>query len=134
MNQEVFEKLQYTTIKTLLRDYCVSDEGKKRIEHLQPSSKLKVVQNRLDETTECRRLLDMTGSLPLQGMTYIGEIFDKLEKDIVLNEEQLASIANFLRGCRKMLIYMKARQGDAPLLYGYSLGLQAFQSDRKSVV
>lgn len=123
MNQQVFEKLQYNKLKDNLRAYCISDLGGNLVDKLNPSGNIKVVANRLQETKEARALLDMTGSIPLQGITNILTIWERLDKDMILTEEELTYVVEFLSGCRKMINYMKDKEFHAPLLYGYSSGL-----------
>ncbi len=133
MNQEVFEKLQYTTLKEQVEAYCVSNLGKKRVQALTPSPSKKVVAHRLAETEEARKLLDITGGIPLQGTTQIDDILDKVEKDIILNPEQLAQVVLFLRGCRKIQTYMKDKERETPILYGYSLSIMSFQAIEEEI-
>lgn len=133
MNNEVFEKLQYNEMKEIVESYCVSSLGKKLIRDLMPSGNKKVVLNRLEETTEARRLLDCTGSVPLQGISNIAELIEKVEKDIILNEEQITQIAAFLRGCQKIQTYMKDRSIEAPMLQGYSLCIQPFPAIEEEI-
>ncbi|MGL4798048.1 MAG: endonuclease MutS2, partial [Cellulosilyticaceae bacterium] len=133
MINETFEKLQYNTLKERVESYCVSPMGKKLIRKLTPSPHLKVVTNRLQETEEAKRLLHYTGTAPLQGIGMIDEILEKIEKDIILNEEQLSAVADFLAGCRKMQRFMKDKTFDAPTLYHYTLGIQTFESIEEEI-
>lgn len=133
MNDYVYDKLQYNELKQVVESYCVSSLGRKLIANLTPSGNQKVVEHRLAETLEARRLLDISGSVPLQGILNIDVILEKVEKDIILNEEQLESVAAFLRGCRKMQTYMKDKAFDAPILQSYSLSLQAFNSIEEEI-
>ncbi len=125
MNQQVYEKLQYHQLITNLKSYCISNLGIHLVESLKPSGNMKVVENRLRETAEAKALLDITGSIPLQGITTILEIKEQLERDMILTEEQLSQVAEFLAGCRKMSTYMKDKEFTAPLLYNYSQGLES---------
>ena len=54
MNMMTFEKLQYNELKDIVKSYCVSGLGKELINKLEPSTSIKVVRNRLNETTEAR--------------------------------------------------------------------------------
>ena len=64
MNTMTFEKLQYNELKEIVKSYCVSGLGKQLLDKLEPSSNLKVVKNRLNETTEARAILDAEGHVP----------------------------------------------------------------------
>lgn len=133
MNEYVFEKLQYNELKEIVKGYCVSSLGKKLVEGIKPSGNKKVVQNRLKETSEARKLLDYTGSIPLQGMIGIAEVIDKVEKDVILDGEQLTQVDAFLKGCRKLQTYMKDKAFYAPTLQGYSYSLQALKNIEEEI-
>lgn len=133
MNDHVFEKLQYNELKEIVKGYCVSSLGKKLIDGLMPSGNKKVVQNRLRETTEARKLLDYSGSIPLQGIIGIAEVINKVEKDIILDGEQLTQVDLFLKGCRKLQTYMKDKEFYAPTLQGYSFSLQALKNIEEEI-
>ncbi|MHC1748236.1 MAG: endonuclease MutS2 [Cellulosilyticaceae bacterium] len=133
MNEYSYEKLQYNEIKERVENYCVSNLGKKLIRELMPSGNKRVVEKRLEETTEARRLLDGASHVPLQGIGNIAELIEKVEKDIILDEEQIYQVATFLTGCRKMHTYMKDKAFDAPMLQSYSLSLVAFQAVEEEI-
>lgn len=123
MNEYVYEKLQYNKLKELVKEYCVSSLGKELIDKLVPTGNIKAVENRLNETTEARKLLDFSGSVQLSGIVNIKEIIEKVRKDIILDAEHLSNVASFLRGCSKIKTYMKDKEFYAPTLYSYSLNI-----------
>ena len=123
MNEHVYEKLQYNTLKEIVKEYCVSKLGKKLIDNLQPSGNKNIVCNRLQETTEAMALLDYLGNVPLQGIVGIDDLIEKVEKDIILDGEELARVALFLRGFRRMKSYIRDKDGYAHILQGYSMSL-----------
>lgn len=133
MNEHVYEKLQYNTLKEIVKEYCVSKLGKSLIENLNPSGNKGIVCNRLLETTEARALLDYSGSVPIQGIVGIDDLVDKVEKDIILDGEQLTHFALFLRGCRKMKQYMRDKEGYAPTLQGYSMSLIEYRNIEEEI-
>lgn len=126
MNKETFEKLQYNELKEKLKSYCVSGLGRELIDKLEPSSNIKVVKRRLEETKEARTLLDITGYVPLQGIHNVNMLLDSIEKGIVLTGEELITISDFLRGSRKVKEYMKDKEGYAPILNSYSSNIGEF--------
>lgn len=64
MNSMTLDKLQYDELKDIVKSYCVSGLGKQLLDKLMPSSSLKVVKTRLNETTEARAILDAEGHVP----------------------------------------------------------------------
>lgn len=119
MNKETLEKLHYYELKEIVKEYCVSGLGKRLIDKLEPGSNIKIVNQMLDETTEGRRLLDASYTIPLEGIFNIVQFIEKIEKGASLEAEDLTIISNFLRGCRKVKTFMKDKEGYAPTLSAY---------------
>ncbi|MFJ8259598.1 endonuclease MutS2 [Peribacillus asahii] len=134
MNNMTFEKLQYHELKNKVKNHCVSSLGKELIERLQPSSNIKVVRNRLNETSEARKLLDAEKHLPLTGISNITSHIEKLEKGMVLTPAELLAISDFLRGCRKIKKFMADKEFFAPVLYTYALSMTDFRDIEEDIL
>ena len=119
MDITALEKLNYNELKEIVKGYCVSGLGKVLIDKLEPSSNLKVVNRRLDETSEGRRLIDASYHIPLVGIFNVLPYIDKIEKGASLDPEDLAIMSDFLRGCRKVKSFIKDKEGYAPTLSSY---------------
>ncbi|NFD28617.1 endonuclease MutS2 [Clostridium botulinum] len=119
MNKETLEKLHYYELKEMIKEYCVSGLGKRLIDKLEPSSNIKIVNQRLDETSEGRRLLDVSYNIPLEGIFNILPLIQKIEKGASLEPTDLTMMSNFLRGCRKVKLFIKDKEGYAPTLSAY---------------
>lgn len=134
MNNMTFENLHYHELKNKVKNHCVSGLGKELIERLQPSSNIKVVRNRLNETSEARKLLDAEKHLPLTGISNITSHIEKLEKGMVLTPAELLAIADFLRGCRKIKKFMADKEFFAPVLYTYALSITEFRGIEEDII
>ncbi|AVQ39298.1 mannonate oxidoreductase [Clostridium botulinum] len=119
MNKETLEKLHYYELKEMIKEYCVSGLGKRLIDKLEPSSNIKIVNQRLDETSEGRRLLDASYNIPLEGIFNVLPLIEKIEKGASLEPTDLTMVSNFLRGCRKVKLFIKDKEGYAPTLSAY---------------
>ncbi|APQ95412.1 endonuclease MutS2 [Clostridium botulinum] len=119
MNKAALEKLHYYELKETIKEYCVSGLGKRLIDKLEPSSNIKIVNQRLDETSEGRRLLDVSYNIPLEGIFNILPLIEKVEKGASLEPTDLTMMSNFLRGCRKVKLFIKDKEGYAPTLSAY---------------
>lgn len=133
MNTMTFEKLQYQELKEIVKSFCVSSLGKELIDKLEPSTNRKVVTNRLNETTEARKLLDAESHLPLKGITNISHQMDKLEKGMILGPSELVAISDFLRGCRIIKKFMLDKEFFAPLLNAYAFSMMEFTSIEENI-
>lgn len=133
MNINTFDKLQYNELKEMVKTYCVSGLGKKLIDKLEPSSNIKLVQKRLDETSEARSLLDEAKYIPLEGIFNIDNLIDNIEKGMVLDCAGLTTLSNFFRGCRKIKEFMKDKEFNAPTLYAYGNSITEFRSIEEEI-
>lgn len=120
MDKISLDKLNYYDLKEIVKSYCVSGLGKTLIDKLEPSSNLKVVNRRLDETSEGRKLLDVSYHLPLEGIHNIFPLIDKIDKGGVLEPSDLTMVSDFLRGCRKVKMFLKDKERYAPTLCSYA--------------
>ena len=123
-----FEKLQYDALKERVKSYCISGLGKNLIDKLTPSTKLNVVEKRLNETTEAKAILSANGHVPFPGISNIMSLIDKLEKGIILEPAELTSISDFLRGASKIKKFMTDNTFYAPILSSYAGSITEFRS------
>ncbi|WP_157417770.1 MULTISPECIES: endonuclease MutS2 [Bacillus cereus group] len=133
MNTMTFEKLQYNELKDIVKSYCVSGLGKELVNKLEPSTSIKVVRNRLNETTEARAILDAEGHVPFFGISNIASTIQKLEKGMILDPEELVSVSDFLRGCRKIKKFMLDKEFFAPVLASYANSMTEYKSIEEEI-
>jgi len=133
VNQATYEKLQYNELKQIVKSYCVSGLGKQLIDKLQPSTNIKVVKNRLNETTEARAIVDAEGHVPFLGVSNIETTIQKLEKGMILDPSELLSVSDFLRGCRKIKKFMLDKEFFAPVLASYANSMSEFKDVEEEI-
>lgn len=133
MNTMTFEKLQYNELKDIVKSYCVSGLGKELLNKLEPSTSIKVVRNWLNETTEARAILDAEGHVPFFGISNIASTIQKLEKGMILDPEELVSVSDFLRGCRKIKKFMLDKEFFAPVLASYANSMTEYKSIEEEI-
>jgi len=119
MNKSTLEKLHYYKLKEIIKGYCVSGLGKALIDKLEPTDNMKIVEQRLEETSEGRRLLDASYHIPLEGIFDVVPLIEKIDKGASLDPNELVMISNFLRGCRKVKLFIKDKEGYAKTLSSY---------------
>lgn len=119
MKEITLEKLHYYELKEMVKTYCVSGLGKALIDKLQPSENIKVVEKRLNETSEGRRLMDASYHIPLEGIFNVVPIIEKVDKGLSLEPGELNMMSDFLRGCRKVKNFIKDKEGYAHTLSSY---------------
>ncbi|WP_144503666.1 endonuclease MutS2 [Bacillus mycoides] len=133
MNTMTFEKLQYNELMEIVKSYCVSGLGKELLNKLEPSTSIKVVRNRLNETTEARAIVDAEGHVPFFGISNIASTIQKLEKGMILDPAELVSVSDFLRGCRKIKKFMLDKEFFAPILASYANSMTEFKSIEEEI-
>ncbi|WP_099335617.1 endonuclease MutS2 [Clostridium cadaveris] len=119
MKEITLEKLHYYELKEIVKSYCVSGLGKALLDKLKPSENIKVVEKRLNETSEGRRLMDASYHMPLEGIFNVMPMIEKVDKGLSLDPDELNMISDFLRGCRKVKTFIKDKEGYAPTLSAY---------------
>lgn len=133
MNKSTFEKLQYNELKEMIKAYCVSSLGKDLIDKLEPTSNLKLVDKRLNETSEGRTILDMASYIPLEGIFNIKSIIDNIDKGMVADPGELITICDFLRGSRKIKEFMKDKSFYAKTLSSYADSIYEYRSIEEEI-
>ncbi|OPF51378.1 endonuclease MutS2 [Clostridium baratii] len=133
MNKSTFEKLQYNELKEIVKDYCVSSLGKDLIDKLEPTSNLKLVDKRLNETSEGRKILDMASYIPLEGIFNIKSIIDNIDKGMVADPGELITICDFLRGSRKIKEFMKDKSFYAKTLSSYADSIYEYRGIEEEI-
>lgn len=119
MKEITLEKLHYYELKEIVKSYCVSGLGKALLDKLKPSENIKVVEKRLNETSEGRRLMDASYHMPLEGIFNVMPMIEKVDKGLSLDPDELNMMYDFLRGCRKVKTFIKDKEGYAPTLSAY---------------
>jgi dsDNA-specific endonuclease/ATPase MutS2 len=101
------ETLEYNKILTMLSEHCISDQAKQEVSTLQPYLNELEANNRLQETTQARKILDYLGNPPLSSMKDITQILSLSKSEGILMPEQLTQVMNFTLSCRRLQSYLK---------------------------
>ncbi|WP_018589960.1 endonuclease MutS2 [Terrisporobacter glycolicus] len=133
MNLDTFEKLQLNEIKELVKVYCVSSLGRSLIDKLEPSGNYYVVKKKLEENKEARKVLESSNHVPLEGLFNIYPVIDKVEKGMILDVSELISCEDFLRGCRKIKLFMLDKEFYSPTLSSYALNITECESIEEEI-
>lgn len=123
MNLNTINVLEYNKIIEILKGYALSDMAKEQIEKLEPYVDINEVERNMLETTEARKIADITTSIPLHGLTGLKAVFDKLNKNYNLLPEEFESICRFLRDGKKLKKFMKDKADCAPTISNFALSI-----------
>ncbi len=123
MNDKTLNTLNYNDIKEKIKEYCLSDLGKKLVDEIRPSTDIKLIRHLLNETTEARNLIDNSYAIPLKGVTDISTILFKIDKEMMLDISDLNKVTEFLRGCSTVKMFFVNKEFYAKNLTSYSLNI-----------
>jgi len=79
MDDRSLKLLEFYHLLDLLKEYSISPLGRKRCEALRPSRNLPLIQSRLADVMELKKILETEGEIPLGGLKDIEGILNKLE-------------------------------------------------------
>ncbi|MCX7922627.1 MAG: hypothetical protein N3B21_11560 [Clostridia bacterium] len=123
MNTHAIKVLEYHKIKECLKQYAVSEQAKKLIDKLEPSTDKDVIEAWMLETTEARYIVDINQSVPLTSLEGIEGVANKAVKGIVLSPEDLAAVKGLLECVKRLKKFMNSMQAVAPTVAAYALSM-----------
>ncbi len=133
MNNNALKILEYKLIIEELSNYAISEITKERIIKLMPSTDIIKIENNLLETTEARKIVDISSSIPLHSLEGIKDIIHKIEIGGVLNPEELVKIKGLLKDGRKLKRFMKDKDYVAPNVSMYSLSISELKEIEEEI-
>ncbi|QAA34303.1 endonuclease MutS2 [Clostridium manihotivorum] len=123
MNSKAVEILEFNKIKEVLKEFALSDLGKKKIEELEPYMDINIVRRHMRETTETRAIVNRSSSVPLHSLKGVDSIKEKLSKGMILSAEELESLGSLLKDIKRLKNFMKTKEQIAPTVSSYALSL-----------
>jgi len=101
MDDRSLKSLEFCHLTDILKEYSISPLGRKRCEALRPSKELPLIQSRLAEVIELKKILETEGEIPLRGLKDLEIIFQKLEVEgSVLDVRELLDLYEQVGLCR----------------------------------
>ena len=118
-----FTQLEFDKILEMLAGYAFSEKIKNKLLKLQPYMNEAQLISHIKETTQAKRILGISGNPPLASMVELEKIITLMDKDGVLNPDQLASVSQFISTCIRMKRYLKRtdEDGSGVSAIGYSI-------------
>ncbi|MDZ7360270.1 MAG: endonuclease MutS2 [candidate division KSB1 bacterium] len=124
----VIELLELDKILEQIAEAALSPIGAEEIRALRPSNDIREIQNRLDEATEMRAILDYDDHFPLTNIPDLRPALQHLRiAGRALEIRQFIDFAHFLGGLRRVRSYLAARREKYPLLAAIAQPLTPLQ-------
>jgi len=132
----VLQILEYNKIKERLAEHTTSRLGHKLVVNLKPVSDLQYINQRQEEVTAAKKILNREGGVPLGGIRDIREALKKSSKEITLDGKELLDIANTLRAGRKLkryLLGLEDEEDEYRTVMKHVLQIKKFQSLERTI-
>lgn len=114
MNQATFDKLEFDSIRRVLRSHCASSLGKSLAETLIPATKVHVVRDWLTQVRELSMAVIDHSYPPFAGVFDIREQVRASGFPAPLEADQLSRIAETLNATAHLRSWLQAVTADAP--------------------
>lgn len=124
MNEKTFQTLEFNSVKEELMGFALTEEGKKELWKLRPSTNIRQIEMRLDEVTEAVNILKKSASVPIHALDGVENIMGNLNKGVPLRPDQLTSLYYFLDACKKLKKYMEDKLWLAPRVSSYVYSIE----------
>ncbi len=116
MDERSLRVLEFDKILAQLAEHTASSLGQALVWALRPATHPKVVQQRLHNTTEARKLLERYGPMPLGGLTDIRTALKRARAQFSLSGSELLAVADVIYCAERLRAYMAQGENVAPTL------------------
>jgi DNA mismatch repair protein MutS2 len=118
--------LEYAAVQKMLAERAACSLGQERARELLPTPLVAFVRERLQETTEARRLTDEHGPFPLGGIYDIRPLLVRAEVSHTLSPTELLNITSTLTGAARLKLWLLRYAEIAPLLSDRAKAIEEF--------
>src|SRR5947209_20565001 len=116
MNAHTLKVLEYEQVRALLAEHISTDLGRERVAELAPLDDREEISRRLEETSEARRVMDTSGSLPLGGIHDVRPAVEAAARDGLIEAQALLDLADTVASGRRLRSFLLKRADEAPRL------------------
>ncbi len=115
--------LEFNRIIDMLCELAMSERAKAKLSNLIPYLSEAECRQKMQETTDAKRILESLGTPPLATMSELDKILELCSKGAMLIPEQLVLVGQFLVSCKRMKSYLRKAEAldTAVAYYGGSL-------------
>ena len=107
---DILDKLEFSKIKSLLLDQCISAMGREHVTHLLPSNNEVSIACSLQQISELKELANAGFIFPAKDFTDIQPSLDLLKiNDYVLPEEDIHGIRTFVLSMSDMFLFIQSK-------------------------
>lgn len=126
MDTHALRVLEFDAIRHQLAALAACSLGEEKAREMTPADYLPQAKARLDETTECRTLIQAKGNLPLGGITDIRPLIRQAEIGAILDPHGLMDVLAVAQASRSLKSFLQKVAEEYPLLADIAGGLGQF--------
>lgn len=115
--------LEYNKIKEQLASFAINRATKEQIEKLQPSSNLNIIKSWMLDTTEAKRILEKSASVPIANLNGLEQVLEIPKKGLNLSPDQLTLIYGLLENVSRMQRFMRDKTSVGPSVSSYAYSM-----------
>jgi DNA mismatch repair protein MutS2 len=134
MDTHALRVLEFDAVRRQLADLTACSLGQEKALAMTPLDYLPQVQARMNETTECRNLIEAKGNLPLGGITDIRPQIRQADIGSTLDPHGLMDVLGVAQASRGLKLYLQKIADDYPLLADLATGLGQFPALEAEIV
>lgn len=116
MDDHALRVLEFDAIRKQLAEHVACSLGRERVEDMKPGDYFPYVRSRLNETTECRKLIVDRGNLPLGGITDIRHWLRQADMGSPLDPRALLDVLSTAAAGRSLKLYVQKLAVDYPII------------------
>ncbi|WZL81820.1 endonuclease MutS2 [Vallitaleaceae bacterium 9-2] len=133
MNKAMLETLEFYKILENIEGFAIADEAKAIIRKITPTTDYERIEQQMEETTQARNILNASTSIPLLGNNHIEQLLIKVEKNGILQPEELESMYHMMVTTDKMKRFMQEQQFLAPTITAYALSMYEYKEIKEEI-
>jgi len=112
MDDRSLKVLEFYQLLDVLRTFSISPLGRKRCEALRPSTDLPAIHSRFIEVLELKKILEILGDIPLQGLKDIEGVFKRLDVEgSILEVQELLDLYRQMDLCKGLKRFFQKLRG-----------------------
>jgi len=128
MDDHALRVLEFDAIRKQLAEHTACSLGRERALAMKPGDYFPYVRSRLNETTECRKLIVDRGNLPLGGVTDIRPWIRQAEVGSTLDPRALLDVHSTAAAGRSLKLFLQKIATDFPIMAEKVSGVGQFPS------
>ncbi|MGQ9782448.1 MAG: endonuclease MutS2 [Armatimonadota bacterium] len=127
MDEHALRVLEFDKIIKLLQEQAACTLGREAAASMSPSTRLEIVREQQQETSEAKAILQYEGEIPLGGIEDIREHVKRARIGAMLKASDLLAVQNTLAATRRLAGFLSKLKDEYPILGNLGAGISTFE-------